>query len=627
MVEFIQIFSHIISTFIQTAPIKSGSYGGVSGQDSIWRATAASMDPTLGMGFLVGICDMILNPYNFLRLPVWDFFHTRVGAKAHEITLSFRNSVAGITSSAIQRKGRITRVEGPLVQELQPGPSSAASNDAERIEVEFTPNLSQSFVPYIMEPNPADKKVYVTRRSLHKTVARSVARFTICLASLILVFTVRVVLLSFFMHGGLARKILYVAEVGRMVLILMQESSILTYSCAYKCVETWACQGVYDFGPRWNHVEQEEFHRDVVEFIGHAIHAQAVFWAVQKLWEWMGEHSTLWQRNLGDSISATFASPSADAFAESRSFRLQVLELKPLSTHWKEKYHVDFQVPGIAIAVMSTRLYATKSYRGAAIAILPLAACGYIGPAGFLTEETSMAGKVGRLISDDVKEIYKVTRYAHASLRQSVMVSGNCNCTANFDPRDDAAARKNQSNQVDGASGRGAGDLTGISYQKARILYMIERLRDHSSTSELYCASAGQAGNNTWRPRACDASSGKSVSKDEKESSRMRVGVFKDQTRTQECVRYATASGLLSVDAASVGRDACMHVAAGRNRRTFPSDHETFCASRRWPSANKHIGPPPPSHWRLDFNSVASESGVIGIGEDGWTRSRTLEWI
>ncbi|KAF8145770.1 hypothetical protein K438DRAFT_2028625 [Mycena galopus ATCC 62051] len=181
MAQFIQIFSHVISTFIQTAPIKGGSYGGVSGQDSIWRATAASMDHTLGMGFLVGICDMILNPYNFLRLPVWDFFHTRAGARAHEIPLSFRNSVAGITAAATQRKGRITRVEETLAQ---PGSSQAASNDAGRIEVEFTPNLSQSFIPYIMAPNPADKKVYVTKRSLHKTVARSVARFTICLASL-----------------------------------------------------------------------------------------------------------------------------------------------------------------------------------------------------------------------------------------------------------------------------------------------------------------------------------------------------------------------------------------------------------------------------------------------------------
>ena len=249
-----------------------------------------------------------------------------------------------------------------------------------------------------MTPNPADKQVYVTRRSLHKTVARSVARsvarFAICLASLILVFTARVVFLSFFMHEGLARKILYAAEVGRMVLILMQESSILTYSCAYKCVETWACQGVYDFGPRWSDIEQDEFNRDVVEFIGHAFHAQAFFWAVQKLWKWMGKHSPLWRDSLGGSISAHFTSPSADAFAETRSFRLHVLELKPLSTRWKEKYHVDFHVPGIAIAIMPTRLYATKSYRGAAIAILPLAVCGYIGPAGFLTEETSMAGKV-----------------------------------------------------------------------------------------------------------------------------------------------------------------------------------------------------------------------------------------
>jgi hypothetical protein len=198
------------------------------------------------------------------------------------------------------------------------------------------------------------------------------------------------------MDKGSARNVLYAAEVGRMVMIFMQESSILTYSCAYKCVGTWACrrQGSFDFGPRWSDVEEDEFHRDVVGFIGYAFHAQAVFWAVEKSWKLMGKHLTLWRDSLGDSISAHFTSPSADAFRETRSFRLHVLELKPLTTHWEEKYYIDFQVPGLAIALMPTRLNATKLYRLGAIMILPLAVCGYIGPAGFLTEEMSMAGKI-----------------------------------------------------------------------------------------------------------------------------------------------------------------------------------------------------------------------------------------
>ncbi|KAJ7851749.1 hypothetical protein B0H13DRAFT_1904908 [Mycena leptocephala] len=247
-----------------------------------------------------------------------------------------------------------------------------------------------------MTSNPANRQVHVTRRSLHRTAARSVARFAICLASLMMVFTTRVVFLSFFMHKGPIRAILYAAEVGRMLMILMQESSILTYSCAYKCVETWACQNIYSFGPRWSDEEQDEFHRDAVEFIGYAFHAQVIFWAVAKFWKWMGKHSALWRDGLGASMSAHFTSPSENAFAigETTTFRLHILELKPLTTDWEEKYHVDFQVPDVAIPMMLSNLYATKLERLFAIPVAPFAVCGYIGPAGFFSQELSLAGKI-----------------------------------------------------------------------------------------------------------------------------------------------------------------------------------------------------------------------------------------
>ncbi|KAJ7851750.1 hypothetical protein B0H13DRAFT_1904909 [Mycena leptocephala] len=124
MGQFLQLSSHLISTFVQTVTIKSSSYGGVSGQDSIWRATMVSMDHTLGMGFLAGLGDMIINPHNFLHLRIWDFCHTRDGARAKEIMLSFRNSVAGLTSAASQRKGKVTKIGGTIVTE--PGPSSCS---------------------------------------------------------------------------------------------------------------------------------------------------------------------------------------------------------------------------------------------------------------------------------------------------------------------------------------------------------------------------------------------------------------------------------------------------------------------------------------------------------------------
>lgn len=124
MTSFFEVSAHLINTFIQTATIKSGSCGGLSGQDSVWRATMASMDHTLGMGFLAGLCNMIIDPDNFLRLPIWDFFHTRAGARAGEVELNFRNSVDGIMSASTRRKGTVTIIQGPI--DDQPGPSSVS---------------------------------------------------------------------------------------------------------------------------------------------------------------------------------------------------------------------------------------------------------------------------------------------------------------------------------------------------------------------------------------------------------------------------------------------------------------------------------------------------------------------
>ncbi|KAJ7619789.1 hypothetical protein DFH06DRAFT_1235021 [Mycena polygramma] len=397
--QFLDLFPHFISTFIQSVAIKSGSYGGVSGQDSIWRGTMACMDHTLGMGFLAGLCNMIINPDNFLRLPVWDFLHTRDGMKIKEITLNLRH---GITTTATKRKGRITTLAaGPAVV-AEAGPSSASGN-SQRIEEQFTPNLSQSFIPYILTATPPDKPVNVTKRSLHRTAARSVARLVICLASVMLVFIARVVLLSIFMPSGLARTCLYLAEVGRLLTVVMQELSILTYSCSYKGIGTWASPPAYRLGPLWNNAEQSEFDSDTVEFIGYALHAQAVFWAANKFWRWMGdpsEGSWKWRLKvaniIGASVSARFTSPSAEAFERVENFRLHVMEPKPLTndTEWEDKYQVDFEVPSGAIEMLQSNLHAKKAYRLFAIVVLPFAICGYVGPAGFFTEEPTSTGQI-----------------------------------------------------------------------------------------------------------------------------------------------------------------------------------------------------------------------------------------
>ncbi|KAJ7066252.1 hypothetical protein C8F01DRAFT_1228355 [Mycena amicta] len=336
MTVSVYILWHFISTFFQAASIKSGSYGGGSGQDSIWRAVAGCMDQTVGLGFLLGLWTQIYpDTPEFLRLAIWDQLHTRQNQKAHEMILSTRTLIPKwrrfplpFVSNAMQRKIMVTLQEGTRCFNALPQLKSNL------VAIEFTPNLSQSFIPYVFLADPSTREIHVTKRSLHKTVARTLARFAICLTSLLLLFTFRIVLITLFLPRGLGKWILYAGELGRVIMICMQESSIMTYSCAYMCAETWASQGIMSL-PRWTATEQEQFTRDVIEFLGYAFHARIFFWTVDKFWRLMARFSGRWEEKLGASMSATFTCPKAQddgKFEDTVSFRLHVLALQPATT-------------------------------------------------------------------------------------------------------------------------------------------------------------------------------------------------------------------------------------------------------------------------------------------------------
>lgn len=186
------------------------------------------------------------------------------------------------------------------------------------------------------------------------------------------------------MRNGVERGLLIGREVGRVIMILFQQSSVLTYSCAYKAVGTWACP--YKFGREWETPDQQQFDRDVVQFIGAAYHARAVYWLVAKSWRWLGrDTNSRWSRRFGSAISAKFTSPSSDECRGEEATRLRLCVEEPIgfSSDWKQEFTVDFDVPRVLVAAMNSRLVATMEQRVGAFFLLPLAFCGFLGPAGF----------------------------------------------------------------------------------------------------------------------------------------------------------------------------------------------------------------------------------------------------
>ena len=151
--------------------------------------------------------------------------------------------------------------------------------------LDFTPNFSMFIIPYMLDCNPSPvRSVRLTRASLHTTAARSVARFGIFLASIAIIFTIRASIILLYMENGVQKYLMLGSEIGRFFMIVLQESSILTYSCGYKCVASWASPVIYS---KWDIQDEERFRGDVVQSMGYAYHAYAQFCLVELVWKGM----------------------------------------------------------------------------------------------------------------------------------------------------------------------------------------------------------------------------------------------------------------------------------------------------------------------------------------------------
>ena len=89
-----------VVVLVQFFPITNGTLGGVSGQDSIWRAALSSLDHSLGMTFFVGLCNMVFEPSPRLRSRNWDLLHTRIGESVSSIEINYRHEWSAFCVSA-----------------------------------------------------------------------------------------------------------------------------------------------------------------------------------------------------------------------------------------------------------------------------------------------------------------------------------------------------------------------------------------------------------------------------------------------------------------------------------------------------------------------------------------------
>ena len=258
--------------------------------------------------------------------------------------------------------------------------------------LDFSPNFSMFIIPYMLDCNPSPvRSVRLTRAILRTTAARSVARFGIFLASIAIIFTIRASIILLYMENGVQKYLMLGSEIGRYFMVVLQESSILTYSLGYKCVASWASPVVYS---RWDIREEEMFRSDVVQSLGYAYPAYALFWLVELVWKGMALLLPWWKQKLGPRIFSKFSSPSDSKFQteEMVTIRLRVEEQLGFSANWHQKFVIDFEMPKTFDVARREILYGLPWFRWGAICLCGgFAICGVVGPIKFFGQPSSGA--------------------------------------------------------------------------------------------------------------------------------------------------------------------------------------------------------------------------------------------
>ena len=86
---YIMDFLALVTLTAQLLPIMNDSYGGVSGQDSIWRAVLAQMDQSRGGLYLIGLFSIAI-PSSSIRAHRIGLLHTPGQASVDSIEVAVR---------------------------------------------------------------------------------------------------------------------------------------------------------------------------------------------------------------------------------------------------------------------------------------------------------------------------------------------------------------------------------------------------------------------------------------------------------------------------------------------------------------------------------------------------------
>jgi len=473
----------------QSIPIASGSYGGLSGHDSLWRSMCTLVDQSVGLLLFYGLFNVTwFTESTRLSLARMNIIHTtRPGPSLNATLVSYRarwQDIGNMTS----RSGKFEIVW-----------SNGGLPNSQDVEAHFpdpriAPNSSHWIYPYLLghqpyEANSSDVVMLtLSRRCLIRTAALALARFAIFLGFSTLITFFHILIIAFLFEDQVTKAFLIIADIGRWVLVIGQLSSILTYSLDYKGICSWASPEDFKrspfYGKTWSDGEQAFCRSQVLRYIGRFYHARAIFYIGEFFWPKIARRvPKRWQYIWGDEIFSTFKCFDDDIFQDEQSTLLRLHAesrgLGDLSNDFVKGYAVDFKVPTIMVQLcFQNRLIADFWQRMWNFwVLLPFCLCSIVTP--FLVVFRDGGPKTPALI------IMGIVQIITAVLAYKDVDNWSINCKFELDPVPAGSGTSSQANSgpSNAVNSSSSGAATSVSTQQDPSAG-VERSRMRPATSD-----------------------------------------------------------------------------------------------------------------------------------------------
>jgi hypothetical protein len=143
-----------------------------------------------------------------------------------------------------------------------------------------------------------NKRVVLTSNTVIEAGALSLARLCHFILLCSFIFTIRLIFICLALPSGWQRTVIILSELGRVIMSIGQEISIMVYSCFYRGIHTWP-------SPNWRRPKREgqseersdthsgtpsqwetKFEENFYMFLGHNYIAKVVFRITKWSWPW-----------------------------------------------------------------------------------------------------------------------------------------------------------------------------------------------------------------------------------------------------------------------------------------------------------------------------------------------------